>query len=244
MAGDVTADELLAANRLFYDGLWSDARLIGPERFNTWPLVQTLAAAGGRRLEVGPGMRPRLPVPGTVFADISLPALRSLAGQGGTGIVATLTALPFADGSFGLISAMDIVEHIAGGELALAELARVAAPGAVLLMSVPLHPAAWTAFDEAVGHHRRYEPAALVAQLAAAGFDVERSAANGMLPRSSRLVRLGMWFLRRQRVRAMWWYNRVFMPLGLRRAAVLVLTEGMIATAGVAGVLLVCRKRS
>ncbi len=53
-----------------------------------------------------------------------------------------------------------------------------------------------------------------------------------------------MWFLRRQRVRAMWWYNRVFMPLGLRRAAVLVLTEGMIATAGVAGVLLVCRKRS
>jgi hypothetical protein len=63
-----------------------------------------------------------------------------------------------------------------------------------------------------------------------------------MLPRSNRLQRLGMWFLARQRERAMWWYNRVFMPLGLRRAPVLALAAGMIATSEVGGVLLVCRK--
>ncbi len=242
MASGLTTDALFAANRTFYDSLWSEARLIGPHRFNTWPLVQALAATSGRRLEVGPGLRPRLPIPNTVFADISLPALHCLAGQGGGATAATLTALPFADACFGLISAMDIVEHVASDHAALAELARVAAPGAVLLLSVPLHPGAWTAFDEAVGHHRRYDPATLVRQLAAVGFMVERSAASGMLPRSSALQRVGLWFLRRQRVRAMWWYNRVLMPLGLRRAAALVLADGLISTEAVAGVLLVCRK--
>jgi SAM-dependent methyltransferase len=235
-------DPLFDANRAFYDRLWTDARLIGPERFNTWKLVQSLAADGARRLEVGPGLRPRLPVAGTVFADISVPALRALGGAGGVPVAASLSALPFADGAFGLIGAMDIVEHVADDAATLAELSRVAAVGAVLLLSVPLHASAWSTFDEVVGHHRRYEPDALIALLASVGFVVERSAPSGMLPRSNRLQRLGMWFLARQRERAMWWYNRVFMPLGLRRAPVLALAAGMIATSEVGGVLLVCRK--
>ena len=236
------ADPLLAANRLFYDGLWAAARLIGPERFNTWSLVQSLATPGGMRLEVGPGLRPRLPVEGTVVADISLPALRRLRGGGARAVTAQVTALPFGDASFALISAMDIVEHVADDVAALAELSRVAAPGAVLLLSVPLHQTGWSEFDVAVGHHRRYEPAELLTRLAQAGFTVERSAKSGMLPRSNRLQRAGMWFLKHERERAMWWYNHVFMPLGLSRAPPLVLTAGMIDAAGVAGVLLVCRK--
>ncbi len=234
---------LLGANRRFYDRLWEDARLIAPDRFNTWPLVQALAGSGGARLEVGAGLRPRLPIAGTVFADISPPALRRLREVGGHAVEALVTALPFPSGAFGLIGALDIVEHVAEGEAALAELARVAAPGATLLLSVPLHPAAWTAFDEAVGHHRRYAPAALLRQLEAAGFVVERSAPSGMLPRSTRLLALGLWFLRHRRARAMWWYNHVFLPIGLRRAAPLVLSDGMIDPEGVAGVLLVCRRR-
>ena len=79
--------------------------------------------------------------------------------------------------------------------------------------------------------------------LAAHGFAVESSAAAGMLPRSSRLVALGMWFLQHQHARAMWWFNRVFMPLGLRRARPLALQPGLISTDGLAGVLLLCRKR-
>ena len=242
MAGRLATDPLLAANRAFYDRLWTDARLIGPERFNTWPLVRSLAGPGTLRLEVGPGLRPRLPVAGTVFADISLPALRALNRAGGAGSAASLTALPFADGAFGLICAMDIVEHVAEDAAALSELSRVAAPQAVLLLSVPLHQVAWTGFDVAVGHHRRYEPAALLRLLATAGFRVEGSAACGMLPRSRRLQRVGMWFLSRQPKRAMWWYNRVFMPLGLHRAPALALVTGMIPTDAVAGLLLVCRR--
>lgn len=242
MAGGVASADLLDVNRRFYDDLWSDARLIGPERFNTWGLVQSLAGKPGLRLEVGPGLRPRLPIPGTVFADISVPALRRLAAAGGQGVAGQVTSLPFADGAFALISAMDIVEHVADDAAALAELARVAAPGAALLLSVPLHPAAWSAFDDAVGHHHRYDPAILLERLTAAGFLVEESAASGMLPRSGRLQRLGMWFLAHQRARAMWWYNHVFMPMGLKQPP-LGLTPGMIETAGIGGVLLVCRKQ-
>jgi hypothetical protein len=65
---------LLEANRSFYDGLWSGARLVAPERFNTWPLVRSLLAPQQRRLEVAPGLRPRLPLAGTHFVDISAPA--------------------------------------------------------------------------------------------------------------------------------------------------------------------------
>ena len=42
--------QLLEANRRFYDPLWSDARLVEPERFNTWPLVRALAARSRSRL--------------------------------------------------------------------------------------------------------------------------------------------------------------------------------------------------
>ena len=62
--------ELLEANRQFYDPLWTDAHLVEPERFNTWPLVRSLASPSRPRLEVGPGLRPRLPIEGTHFVDI------------------------------------------------------------------------------------------------------------------------------------------------------------------------------
>ena len=64
-------------NSRFYDALWTDARLIEPERFNTWPLVGSLVAQHPRRLEVAPGLRPRLPIEGTHFVDQSAPAVAS-----------------------------------------------------------------------------------------------------------------------------------------------------------------------
>jgi SAM-dependent methyltransferase len=234
--------ELLAINRRFYNALWADARLIEPERFNTWPLVRSLLAPGQRRLEVAPGLRPRLPIEGTRFIDISPPALAKLRARGGSGVLGPITALPFADGAFDLLCALDIIEHVDDDERALAELARVAAPGAALILSTPLHAAQWTAFDEFVGHRRRYEPDQLLAQLARHGFTVEQSAIFGMKPRSSRLVDLGMWFLKHRRERAMWWYNRVFMPLGVRFQKELALAPGLIDTADVAEALLLCRR--
>ena len=76
------ARALLDENRRFYDGLWSGTRLVEPQRFNTWPLVQSLLPAASARLEVAPGLRPRLPLEGTQFVDISAQALVKLQARG------------------------------------------------------------------------------------------------------------------------------------------------------------------
>jgi len=237
------AAESELANRVFYDALWRDARLVEPRRFNTWSLAQSISAKKQRRLEVGPGLRPRLPIENTQFVDISAQALVKLRERGANAVLGLVTSIPFPDGAFDLVCALDIVEHVDNDGGALAELSRVAAPGAALLLSVPLHPSRWNAFDEFVGHRRRYEPERLRDRLTEYGFSVESSAAYGMQPRSSRLLDLAMWSLVHRREKAMWWYNRVLMPLGVFFQKNLVFRSGMLACDDVDEILLVCMKR-
>lgn len=229
-------------NQRFYDALWSETSLIRPERFNTWPLVRELDAAGARRLEIGPGLRPRLPIAGTCCVEISLPALSRLARQGGFAVQATAVALPFPDAAFDLAMAMDIIEHVEDDEPVLRELARVIRPGGTLVLSSPLHPDRWTRFDEVVGHLRRYRPQELLARLTHHRLVLERSAVFGMQPRSRVLSNLGAWGLTKRRARAMRCYNRVLLPLGLMFAKPLRLMAGMVDVTRVDEVLLVCRK--
>src|ERR1700682_6235126 len=98
-----TDAELLDANRRFYDAMWTDARLVEPERFNTWPLVRSLVAQSRRRLEVAPGLRPRLPIEGTHFVDISAPALERLRQHGASVVRGPISSLPFDSGAFDLV---------------------------------------------------------------------------------------------------------------------------------------------
>ncbi|MFX4906866.1 methyltransferase domain-containing protein, partial [Acinetobacter baumannii] len=76
--------------------------------------------------------------------------------------LAAVTALPFASDTFDLVCALDIIEHVDDEIGALKEITRVARRGGTLLISTPLHPSRWTAFDDFVGHKRRYEPARLL----------------------------------------------------------------------------------
>ena len=233
---------LIDKNHSFYDLLWSGARLVEPKRFNTWPLVQSLLPACGRQLEVAPGLRPRLPIEGTQFVDISVSALAKLRGHGAQVVRSRVTSLPFADATFELVCAFDIIEHVDDDDGALSELSRVAKSGGTVLISTPLHASLWTSFDEFVGHKRRYHPPDLLSKLAQHHLAVKRSAVFGMQPRSSRLVDIGMWWLLHHREMAMWWYNWAFMRLGLGFQKELRLAEGMIATDGVDEVLLVCQR--
>ncbi|HVY05421.1 MAG TPA: class I SAM-dependent methyltransferase, partial [Burkholderiales bacterium] len=196
-------------NRRFYEPMWRDAALVEPQRFNTWPLVSGMLAAAASRLEVAPGLRPRLPIEGTHFADLSAAAIAKLRPRAASVTQASITALPFAAASFDLVCAVDIVEHVEDEDAALSELGRVCKEGGSLIVAVPLHPSRWTPFDDFVGHCRRYEPAHLLRKLGQHGFAVQRSAVYGMQPRSSRLLDFGMYWLTHHRERAMWWYNRV-----------------------------------
>jgi SAM-dependent methyltransferase len=242
MMQSAAGPDAAGTNRRFYDALWADTYLVRPERFNTWPLVSELSAAGPRRLEIGPGLRPRLPIAGTYCIEISRAAVSRLVQHGGFAAQATAEALPFPDAVFDLVMAMDIIEHVDDDEPVFRELARVLRPGGMLVMSSPLHPDNWTSFDDVVGHLRRYRPEALLEQIARHGLTLERSAIYGMQPRSRTLSRLGAWWLIRRREQAMRWYNRVFMPLGLFFEKRLRLVPGMIDATRVDEVLLVCRR--
>jgi SAM-dependent methyltransferase len=93
----------------------------------------------------------------------------------GEGVCASALALPFADSTFDAVGAFDVVEHCEPESQALAELARVLAPGGRLLMSVPAYQWAWSDHDVRAGHYRRYTETRLVAAVERAGFVVRRS---------------------------------------------------------------------
>jgi SAM-dependent methyltransferase len=83
---------------------------------------------------------------------------------------APLEDLPFADTSFDLLLATDVLEHVDDDDGALRELRRVAAPGALLLVTVPAHPRLWSAHDDALHHRRRYRRAELLGRVREAGW--------------------------------------------------------------------------
>ena len=238
---DATANDV-EVNRRFYDALWSASYVVQPQRFNTWPLLSTLAGSAPARLEIGPGLRPRLPIAGTSFVDISRPALSRLKACGGLAMLGEITALPYPDRSFDLVCAFDIVEHVEDDQQVFRELGRVAKDDATVIFSVPLHPARWTAFDALVGHVRRYDPADLLAILAEHHFMLEQSAGFGMQPRSGWLLDCAVWGLTRRPVQAMRWYNRLFLPLGLFLQRPIIWASGLIDVANVDELLLVCRR--
>ena len=232
----------IASNRRFYDALWSASYLVSPKRFNTWPLLSALAASATARLEIGPGLHPRLPIAGTHFVDISTPALSRLKARAGLTTLGDITALPFPDRTFDLVCAFDIVEHVEDDRQAFRELGRIARDGAAVSFSVPLDPARWSAFDALVGHVRRYDPDALLAILGEHSLELEQSAAFGMEPRSGWLLDLAVWGLTQRPVQAMRWYNRLFLPLGLLLHRRLACTPGLIDVSKVDELLLVCRR--
>lgn len=84
---------------------------------------------------------------------------------------AGLEELPFEAGSFDLIAATDVLEHIADEGRALAELRRVAAPGGALLLTVPAYMWLWTREDDNLHHQRRYTKRRLLAAVRGAGWE-------------------------------------------------------------------------
>jgi SAM-dependent methyltransferase len=239
-----TSPTIVNVNRLFYDALWRKARCERPEAFNTWPLVSELLPFAPARLEIGPGLRPRLPIAGTHFIDISTPAIEQLNARGGIGTLTEIATLPFRNEEFDLVCAFDVIEHVEDDQRVFGEVSRVLKDDGILICSVPLYAKHWTAFDDWVGHVRRYEPAELLALMARHQLIVEQSATFGMQPSNPRWVERGRWWLEHYPKWAMFWYNWVGMPLAMRFQPRLTLVRGFINSPGVDEVVLICRRAS
>jgi SAM-dependent methyltransferase len=94
---------------------------------------------------------------------------------------ATLSAYPQVEvrhvsleataGTFPTIVMWDVLEHVDDDAAALAQVARLLAPGGHLLLAVPSNPREWRWDDDFYGHLRRYTVEDLAGKLRDAGLD-------------------------------------------------------------------------
>jgi len=84
-------------------------------------------------------------------------------------------ALPYDDGTFDLVTAFDVVEHMDDDLAGLSEMRRVLRPGGRVLLFVPTFMFLWGLQDEVSNHRRRYRLPELRRVLEQAGFEIERT---------------------------------------------------------------------
>lgn len=71
-------------------------------------------------------------------------------------IIGSLESAPVADGSFDVVLALDVLEHLDHDSKGLKEAARMVRPGGLLLVTVPALPSLWGSQDVVSHHRRRY----------------------------------------------------------------------------------------
>jgi len=82
--------------------------------------------------------------------------------------------LPYAEASFDLVTALDVIEHLDDDVVGLKEIARVLRPDGHALIFVPAFMFLWGVQDDVSNHRRRYTLRELVRVVTAAGLEVEQ----------------------------------------------------------------------
>jgi SAM-dependent methyltransferase len=134
--------------------------------------------SGVRILDIGCGAGANaleLSAYGEVTAsDRSLDALAFVRSRGVANVVASeAPGLPFGDGSFDVVTAYDVVEHVEDDVGFVRELARVLAPGGALAVHVPAWPFLWSQHDVVLEHKRRYTRRGLRELMRSSGLALE-----------------------------------------------------------------------
>lgn len=83
--------------------------------------------------------------------------------------------LPYEDGTFDLVTAFDVVEHMDDDLAGLREMRRVLRPGGRVLLFVPTFMFLWGLQDDVSNHRRRYRLPELRRVLEQADFEIERT---------------------------------------------------------------------
>ena len=86
--------------------------------------------------------------------------------------VAMGEALPLRDGAAGVVTLLDVIEHLDRPADVLVEARRLLDDDGRLVVNVPAHQWLWSAADVYLGHRRRYTPPLLREHLEASGFRI------------------------------------------------------------------------
>jgi len=84
-------------------------------------------------------------------------------------------SLPFADQSFDVVTALDVVEHLDDDAAGLKEMNRVLKTGGRTLIFVPAFMWLWGVQDDVSNHRIRYTKRQITGRLERAGFEIERA---------------------------------------------------------------------
>ena len=113
-----------------------------------------------RVLDLGPGYGIHADLLGAwgplTAIDTDVASLRATRERGATPLLADAAAPPLRDGTFDLVCALDVLEHLDDDARALAEYRRILAGAGRLLLTVPAVPLLWGRQDVAAEHKRRY----------------------------------------------------------------------------------------
>lgn len=138
--------------------------------------------AGARALDLGAGsggntalLRHR------GYASVALehhPVAAAFARSRGLSVVrGDAQRLPFGDGTFDLVLACDVLEHLRDDDAAVQELRRVLQPSGCLVITVPADPDLWSPHDVALQHFRRYTRESLESLVTDNGFELHSMSA-------------------------------------------------------------------
>lgn len=107
--------------------------------------------------------------------DVSNDALEFCRAKGLKAHKGLAEKLPFADESFDLVTALDVVEHLDDDVAGLQEMRRVLKKGGRALIFVPAFMWLWGVQDDISNHRIRYTKRQIVERLEKAGFEIERA---------------------------------------------------------------------
>lgn len=97
-------------------------------------------------------------------------------------IEGSITALPFANGSFDAVASADVLCQVEEGDVALREFARVVRPGGAVLVNVPAYRWLWSYHDDTCETKHRYTRPELAGLFRSAGLEVVFASYANLLP--------------------------------------------------------------
>ncbi len=186
----------IVSNEIVYDKLWAGIEIRSHTQYPEWKILKDHISPDKTVLEIGPGIRPKIPIEGSHFMDISSECINKINELGGKAVKGSVTDLPYNDASFDIICGFDVVEHIQDDVKVLNEINRILRPKGHFFFSVPLHQRLFDDFDKECGHTRRYEPEELINKLEDAGYDITAISKHGLRPKNKLANKIAAYFLK------------------------------------------------